>query len=64
MASAASSTVPEMALTQNAPQMIGKNRSKGATGSFGANPSTRSPTIALMPTTVAIPATCMNKMPG
>ena len=37
--------------------MIGKNRSKGATGNFGANPNTRRPTIALMPTTVAMPAT-------
>ena len=53
-----------MALAQKPAQMIGNYRASGASGSRRAKPSTRRLTIALIPTSIAVPTVCMNAMPG
>ena len=64
VASAANSTVPEMALSQTPAQTNGKNRSSGASGSCRAHPSTRRSITTLRPATIARPAVCAKTKPG
>src|SRR6266853_3147325 len=64
VASATSSIVPVIALSQNAVQIRGKNFRRGASGNAGTKPRIERSMARIRPTRMPMPYVCTSRMPG